>query len=103
MINYTVNLSKIKTLYALHQELKDSLQFPDYYGMNWDAFWDCITSDIEIPATIYIEGINLMPKDLKGMGDKLVSILDRAVEWYKKINMNLKVIYKDAQETCDVK
>lgn len=38
---------------------------PDYYGMNTDSFRDCITLDIEIPATIYIEGIDSLPKDLK--------------------------------------
>lgn len=95
MTNYTVNLKNVKTVYALHQELKDSLDFPDYYGMNMDAFWDCITWDIETPATICIEGIDSLPKDLTEIGNKLIKILDRAVEWYKDINMKLNVIYVD--------
>lgn len=95
MINYTVNLRNVKTIYTLHQELKDSLHLPDYYGMNMDAFWDCITWDIEIPATIYIEGINSLPKDLTESKEILVDLLTDAVEWYKKINMELKVVYVD--------
>lgn len=95
MTNYTVNLRNIKTVYTLHKELKDSLMLPDYYGMNMDAFWDCITWDIEIPATICIEGINALPKDLTEIGNKLIKILDRAVEWYKDINMELNVVYVD--------
>ncbi len=97
MTNYTVNLRNVKTVYALHQELKDSLQFPDYYGMNLDAFWDCITWDIEIPATIYVEGINSLPKDLTELGNKIIKIFDRAVEWYKDkdINMELNIVYVD--------
>lgn len=42
MMNYTVNLKGVKTVYTLHQALKDGLHLPDYYGMNMDALWDCI-------------------------------------------------------------
>lgn len=95
MTNYTVNFRNVKTVYELHRELKTGLRFPDYYGMNMDACWDCITWDIEIPATIYIEGINSLPKDMLGFGNKLIKILDRAIEWYKGINMELNVVYVD--------
>jgi len=27
---------------SLHALLADRLSFPDYYGRNWDAFWDVI-------------------------------------------------------------
>ena len=27
----------------MHFIIRDALDFPDYYGCNWDAFWDCIT------------------------------------------------------------
>ncbi|MCD8181007.1 MAG: barstar family protein [Firmicutes bacterium] len=96
MTNYTVNFRNVKTVYALHQELKDSLHLPEYYGMNMDALWDCISSaDIEIPATIYIEGIDSLPKDLKRSKNVLIELLNEAVEWYKNIDMELNVIYVD--------
>ena len=95
MIEYKINLKNIETIQMLHQELKDSLRFPDYYGMNMDAFWDCITWDIDVPATIYVEGINSLPKDLDEKKNLLIEILSDAVEWYKDINMELKVVYLD--------
>lgn len=96
MTNYTINLRNVKTVYTLHQELKNSLNLPEYYGMNMDALWDCISSaDIEIPATIYIEGINSLPKDLKEEKNILIELLDDAIEWYEDINMELRVIYVD--------
>lgn len=96
MTNYTVNLRNVKTVYTLHQKLKDSLHLPEYYGMNMDALWDCISSaDIEIPATIHIEGINSLPKDLKEEKDILIELMADAIEWYKKIDMDLNVIYID--------
>ncbi len=64
--------------------------------MNMDALWDCISSaDIEIPATIYIEGINSLPKDLKEEREILIELLTDAVEWYKEIDMELNVVYVD--------
>lgn len=64
--------------------------------MNMDALWDCISSaDIEIPATIYIEGIDSLPKDLKRSKNVLIELLNEAVEWYKNIDMELNVIYVD--------
>ena len=27
----------------MHSYLKEHLSFPDYYGNNMDAFWDCMT------------------------------------------------------------
>ena len=95
MKNYIVDFSKVKTMYELHQLLKDSFAFPDHYGMNMDAFWDCITWDIDIPATIYISGIDRLPKDLYLAKEKLNEILDRTVKWYEKIGMELNVVYDD--------
>lgn len=34
--------------------LKDMLGFPDYYGMNLDALYDCLT-DISVPSIIRIQ------------------------------------------------
>ena len=28
---------------ALHQRIRKAFGFPDYYGENWDAMWDCLT------------------------------------------------------------
>ncbi|MGW7734108.1 barstar family protein, partial [Bacillus velezensis] len=37
---------------ALHRILKDQLDFPDYYGENLNALWDCLTGWIEYPLTL---------------------------------------------------
>lgn len=36
------------TTEAMHEELADRLEFPDYYGKNLDALNDCL-SDIDVP------------------------------------------------------
>ncbi|MET7560625.1 barstar family protein [Streptomyces sp. NPDC058232] len=41
---------------ALHLLLKRELRFPDFYGMNWDAFWDAITGLVSIPEHVRFFG-----------------------------------------------
>ena len=36
----------------LHDYLKDRLSFPEYYGRNFDALYDCLTDLEEIEITI---------------------------------------------------
>ena len=43
---------KIRTEADFHREIKLLLRFPEYYGNNLDALWDCISSDIELPLTL---------------------------------------------------
>jgi RNAse (barnase) inhibitor barstar len=36
------------------QELARSLDFPDYFGRNWDAVYDCLTDFNWLPADGYV-------------------------------------------------
>ncbi len=44
-----ISLTGINTKTALHELFKAELHFPDWYGMSWDAFWDCIVAVVEMP------------------------------------------------------
>ena len=44
-----INLTSIESEKELHKLLASSLCFPDFYGNNWDAFWDSITGLVEMP------------------------------------------------------
>jgi len=45
---------KCATEALLHEELGAALQFPSYYGENWDAFDECITDLSWMPARWYL-------------------------------------------------
>ncbi|WFO14848.1 barstar family protein [Cellulophaga baltica 4] len=51
----------------LHKTLSEKLNFPDFYGHNWDAFWDNITGLIEMPKSLvfyqFLEFQSKFPKD----------------------------------------
>ncbi len=38
---YTVDFSKVKIYSEVHEVLMRDLDFPDYYGCNLDALYDC--------------------------------------------------------------
>ena len=54
---YTLDFSKVNYINEVHQIIKDELDFPDHYGMNWSAFWDCLTDMVGDPIHIEIIGM----------------------------------------------
>ena len=48
MDKYTIDFTNVKYYMEVHEVIKKSLDFPDYYGGNWDAFWDCLTDIIGV-------------------------------------------------------
>ncbi len=55
---YTLDFTNVNTYYEFHFLIKDELDFPDYYGCNWDAFWDCLSDMIGDPIHIQILGFD---------------------------------------------
>ena len=43
-----IDLKEIKSSKDLQNILMDKLGFPDFYGKNWNAFWDAITGLAEM-------------------------------------------------------
>jgi ribonuclease inhibitor len=64
-----IDLKDIQSISQLHKTFKDKLGFPEWYGMNWDAFWDAITGLIEFKADLqlmnFAEFERRFPKDGK--------------------------------------
>jgi len=56
MINHsvTLDLQGIATKADLHALFKEQLEFPEWYGANWDAFWDCIIAVVPMPAEVQL-------------------------------------------------
>jgi ribonuclease inhibitor len=77
-----INLSCIKNADELHSTLSAALGFPDWYGQNWDAFWDAITRLVEMPIKLELVGWSVfsehLPRDAKFMRQCLT---DMAIEY----------------------
>ena len=55
---YKVDFAEVENYMDIHGVLMRDLDFPDYYGGNLSAFWDCITDQL-LSGLTYIEIFNL--------------------------------------------
>jgi ribonuclease inhibitor len=51
-----IKLRSVCTTKQFHLLLMRSLDFPDWYGRNWDAFWDSISRMVEMPYMLRFVG-----------------------------------------------
>ena len=67
----------------IHDYLKEMLEFPEYYGKNLDALYDCLTdlSDVEITITSPAED------------GAIFQIVLRVFKAADRENENLKIIF----------
>ena len=65
MKEVVLDFSGIKTYWELHEYLKKVFQFPDYYGRNMDALWDCLYCCYDSNTTIQLRNLNEIPEALR--------------------------------------
>ena len=53
-MEYTIDCSATHDAKALHRALAQSLAFPDWYGHNLDALYDCLT-ELENPVHLVLK------------------------------------------------
>lgn len=91
MKEYILDLTNIKSYYYLHKEIKKTFDFPDYYGENLDALWDCTKDYVESPSKIIIIGKDKVPKDMREYVKDMIDVFTDASKLdYKDITINLK-------------
>jgi ribonuclease inhibitor len=52
----TIDLRDVDSSLELQQRLMASLDFPGWYGKNWNAFWDAITGLVDMPHRLRLVG-----------------------------------------------
>ena len=65
--NIILDFTDCKYPADIHRVLKDSFGFPEYYGANWDALWDCL-NDLFFSseeALVKICGISTLDKEMQ--------------------------------------
>ncbi len=74
---YTIDFHNVKYYLEMHFVIRESLEFPDYYGCNWSAFWDCLTDLYGTPMRITIIGLEIIRDKFDDAADKMIEILQR--------------------------
>ena len=91
MTTIKVDFSNIKYFDEVHKTLKKAFNFPDYYGENLDALWDCLDGDYcPIDAHIEIAGIRYLNDKFDGYGNKIKKIFEDLPKEYG--NEDIEVI-----------
>ena len=78
-ITLTLDLTGCKYLGELHQRIKNAFDFPDYYGCNWDAFYDLLCTE-NTAGHVRIIGESTMPVELQEELNEMHSVFRDAQE-----------------------
>lgn len=70
----TLDLTGCKYLGEIHQRIKKAFDFPDFYGENWDAFWDLLRSECDADK-VEVLGEHTVPKELEPSIEMMNGIL----------------------------
>lgn len=84
-----LNLTGCKDWGTLHQRIHEAFGFPDYYGENWDAMWDCLT-DVFLPPVqrrIVVEGFAAMPQEPREYAAPMREIFSDLQEKYPWVSV----------------
>lgn len=74
---YTLDFTNVTHFLEIHFIIRRELDFPDYYGCNWDAFWDCLTDMYGRPVHIEILGLDVIEQNFGDAAEKMLTILKR--------------------------
>ncbi|WP_321388938.1 barstar family protein [uncultured Enterococcus sp.] len=72
-----IDVGNIETAQQLQILLKESFDFPDFYGKNWNAFWDAITGLVMLPEVVLFENWKSLEQSLPKEASYLEEILNR--------------------------
>ena len=86
-----LDLTDCKYLLEMHERIKTALQFPSYYGRNWDAFWDSLTYESPVDF-VEICGEGTVSKELRPSLEKMHEILEGVKR--KRAELGWKFDYK---------
>lgn len=96
---YKVDFSNVKHFIDIHEILKRDLDFPDYYGGNLDALWDCLTDQL-LSGITYIEFYNTKQLSIKFSDEwkRIIEIFRETKHAYKNKYSNrffVTIVHED--------
>ena len=76
MKNLSLDFSTVKYFSDIHRIIKDTFEFPDYYGENLDALWDCMRDYCEYSLHVIVSGMNHFSDEWKEYMQEVFSVFN---------------------------
>ena len=89
-----LDLTGCGSLPEMHERIKTALVFPDYYGRNWDAFWDCLVYESSVDQ-VEIHGEHTLPEELGPSLEKMHRMLRKVNEKRAEMGWRLDFVILD--------
>lgn len=86
----TLDLTDCKYLGELHERIRKAFDFPEWYGENWDAFWDLLFSDCDADG-VRIIGEHTLSKEFDSQIEILHTILEENKEKHSKYHHDFSI------------
>ena len=97
---FKLDFSNIEDFWDIHRILKESLEFPDYYGGNLDALFDCLTDMLGDISIIEMHGLEELKK-YDGYDQRLLKVFSDTKHAFDDAFSDrffVTVIHKDGTE-----
>ena len=93
MKSVVIDFSLCKYQMDLHNEIREKLELPEWYGNNLDALWDMLTGFIETPIEINVifKPENKTAENLKESVLKIIETFKEASEEDEEIKFNCEI------------
>ncbi|MGI6268914.1 MAG: barstar family protein [Candidatus Howiella sp.] len=86
----TLDLTGRKYLGEIHQRIKKAFDFPDFYGENWDAFWDLLRTECDADKVVVL-GEEAVSEELKPSVKMIYEILKEFQEHHAKYGDQVEI------------
>ncbi len=70
----------------LHERIRVAFGFPEWYGANWDAFWDLIRSECDADKVI-ITGEHTMSKEFDRHLAMMHEVMDDEIKFRNRLGL----------------
>ena len=91
-MTYIVNFKGVHYYLEIHKALKEGLMFPEYYGENLSALWDCLTETVGNNVTIILNQYQFVEKVNKEYSEDILRIFQRAKHFADDIYSGTRII-----------
>jgi ribonuclease inhibitor len=87
-----IDLRNISTDAELQSLLMNSLNFPCWYGCNWNAFWDAITGLVEMPVILRFSGWHDFSENFPQSAGLMTACLNEMEEKYPELASKVEYV-----------